>query len=136
MKKLLPLLLLVAACGGPPSGAFEKSPKDVATSDSAVLVVLDEDVKWGIELLDHRMQILPDGRLKAQIRFVNRSPRDRHVQIAWTFKDNKHFAVEPTTAWAHYLLSAGQTVDLTQESIAAGAVEFVVQMKTAKESKN
>jgi len=133
MTKFLPLLLLAAACTGEPNRAFQKSLRDVATVDSTVLVVLDDDVKWGIELLDHREQILPDGRLKAQIRFVNRSSRDRHLQISWTFKDDKHFAVEPPTPFAHYMIAAGQTVDLTQESIAAGASEFVVQMKTAKE---
>jgi hypothetical protein len=133
MTRLLPCLLLVAACGGPPNRAYEKGAKEVATADRSVLVVLDDDVKWGIELLDHREQILPDGRLKAQIRFVNRSSRDRHLQVSWTFKDDKHFAVEPPTPFAHYMISAGQTVDLTQESIAAGACEFVVQMKTAKE---
>jgi hypothetical protein len=134
MKRLLPLLLLAAACGGPPNRAFEKGKSEVATSDSAVLVVLDDTVKWAIELLDHRAQILPDGRLKAQIRFVNRSTRDCHIQVSWTFKDDKHFAVEPPTPFAHYLISSGQTVDLTQASIKAGASEFVVQMKSAKEN--
>jgi len=134
MMKLLPLLLLlVPACGGPPGRAMEKDPKDLATADSSVLVVLDDEVKWGIELLDHRAQILPDGRLRAQVRFVNRSPRSRQLQISWTFKDGKHFAVEPASPFANYLVSAGQTVDLTQESIAAGAVEFVIQMRTAPE---
>jgi len=66
---------------------------------------------------------------------VNRSPTDRHIQVRWTFKDDKHFAVEPDTPFAHYLINAGQTVDLSQESIASGAVEFVIQMTTAKESK-
>jgi hypothetical protein len=135
MKTLLPLLLLLPACGGLPHRAMEKDQKELATADSTVLVVLDDDARWGIELLDHRAQILADGRLKAQIRFVNRSPNDRHLQISWTFKDDKHFAVEPATPFAHYLISAGQTVDLNQESIAAGAVEFVVQMKTDKGAK-
>jgi hypothetical protein len=135
MKKLLPLLLLVSACGGLPHRADEKDPRDLATADSATLVILDDDLRWAIQLLDHREQILPDGRLKAQIRFVNRSPTDRHIQVRWTFKDDKHFAVEPDTPFAHYLINAGQTVDLGQESIAAGAVEFVVQMTTAKEPK-
>lgn len=134
MKRLLSLLLLVAACGGPPNSAFEKGKRETATADSTVLVVLDDEVKWAIYLLDHREQILPDGRLRAQIRFVNRSRQDCHIQVSWTFKDDKHFAVEPPTSFAHYLISSGQTVDLTQESIAAGATEFVVQMKTAKEN--
>jgi hypothetical protein len=134
MKMPLLLLLLAAgACGGAPNRAFEKDPKDLATADSTVLVMLDDQVKWGIELLDHRAQILPDGRLRAQIRFVNRSPDARKIQISWTFKDDKHFAVEPASPFAYYLVSAGQTVDLTQESVAAGAVEFVVQMRTAPE---
>lgn len=135
MKKLLPLLLLVAACGGLPHRADEKDKDDVATADSTVLVFLDDELPWAIQLLDHRQQILPDGRLKAQVRFVNRSPTDRHIQVRWTFKDDKHFAVEPDTPFAHYLINAGQTVDLSQESIASGAVEFVIQMTTAKESK-
>ena len=135
MKKLLPLLLLAAACGGLPHAADEKDPDDLATADSTVLVILDDDLRWAIQLLDHRQQILPDGRLKAQVRFVNRSPTDRHIQVRWTFKDDKHSAVEPDTPFAHYLINAGQTVDLSQESIASGAVEFVVQMTTAKESK-
>ncbi|HET6164428.1 MAG TPA: DUF1425 domain-containing protein [Planctomycetota bacterium] len=136
MKKLLPLLLLLAAaCGGLPHAADEKDPNDVATADSKVLLILDDDLSWAIQLLDHRQQILPDGRLKAQVRFVNRSPTDRHIQVRWTFKDDKHFAVEPDTPFAHYLINAGQTVDLSQESIASGAVEFVIQMTTAKESK-
>jgi len=134
MKRLLPLLLLVGACGGPPNTAYEKSKREVATADASVLVVLDDEVKWAIELLDHREQILPDGRLKAQIRFVNRSRKDCHIQVSWTFKDAKHFAVEPPTPFAHYLISSGQTVDLTQASIAADAAEFVVQMKSAKEN--
>jgi hypothetical protein len=135
MKKLLPLLLLAAACGGLPHAADEKDPDDLATADSTVLVILDDDLRWAIQLLDHRQQILPDGRLKAQVRFVNRSPTDRHIQVRWTFKDDKHSAVEPDTPFAHYLINAGQTVDLSQESIASGAVEFVIQMTTAKESK-
>ena len=136
MKKLLPLLLLLAAaCGGLPHRADEKDPDDLATADSTVLVILDDDLRWAIQLLDHRQQILPDGRLKAQVRFVNRSPTDRHIQVRWTFKDDKHSAVEPDTPFAHYLINAGQTVDLSQESIAPGAVEFVIQMTTAKESK-
>ena len=134
MKRLLPLLLLAGACGGPPNSAYEKGRSSTATADSTVLVVLDDTVKWAIELLDHRAQILPDGRLRAQIRFVNHSKRDCHIQVSWTFKDDRHFAVEPPTPFAHYLISSGQTVDLTQESIAAGASEFVVQMKSAKEN--
>jgi len=141
MKKLLPVVVLLGSallsgsCGGLPHKADEKDPKDQATADSTVLVILDDDLRWAIQLLDHREQILADGRLRAQIRFVNRSPTDRHVQVRWTFKDDKHFAVEPDTPFAHYLINAGQTVDLKQESIAAGAVEYVVQMTTAKESK-
>lgn len=139
MKMLLPLLVVstacgvLSACGGPPSRASERDPKSVAVVDSATLVVLDDEARWGIELVDHRAQVLPDGRLKAQVRFVNRSPNDRHIQISWTFKDDKNFAVEPSTPFAHYLLGAGQTVDLTQESVAAGATGFHVQLRTAKD---
>ena len=128
----LSLLLFATSCGGLPGTAFEKDKDDLADADSTVMVVLDDEVKWAIQLIDHRQQILADGRLKAQVRFVNRSPNDMHVQISWTFKDDHHFAVEPATPFAHYMVASGQTVDLTQESIAAGAVEFVIQMKTAK----
>ena len=89
-------LLAASACGGPPHRAREKSPDSVATVDSTVMVVLDDEVKWQLELIDHREQVLPDGRLRAQIRIANRSQSNAHVQVAWSFKDDRNFAVEPS----------------------------------------
>ena len=119
------------ACGGPPYGAKEKSPKDVAAVDKNVLVVLDDDVKWAIELLDHRETVLPDGRLRAELRLANRSSRDIKVQLAWTFKDADNFPVEGETPFEHLLLSRGQTTSIAKESRSPGATAFHVQVKTA-----
>ena len=133
MKKILPLALCsLAACGGPPFRAHEKDPDRVATADSTVLVVMDDDVKWALELLDHREQKLPDGRLKAQIRFQNKASSDVHVQVAWTFKDDANFSVESETPFEHIVIGSGQTKDLTHESMSNAATRFHVQVKTAK----
>lgn len=131
-KLMLVALLAAAACGGPPFKAREKDPDRVATVDATVLVVLDDQVKWGIELVDHREEILPDGRLRAHVRLVNRTPADMHVQMTWTFKDDRNFPVEADSPFEHVLISAGQTLSLTRESRAAGAKAFHVQLKTAK----
>ncbi len=129
-------LLLLAACGGPPFQAHEKAPDRVATADATALVVMDDEVKWSLELIDHREQLLPDGRLRAQLRFVNKTPKDQHVQMAWTFKDDTGFAVEPTSPFEHVLVAGGQTKDVARESIARGATRFHVEVKTAKSAEH
>jgi hypothetical protein len=66
----LPLLVLLAsrACGGPPHRAYEKDPSSVATVASTVLVVLDDEVKWQLELLrSPRAGAARRRRLRAQI---------------------------------------------------------------------
>lgn len=137
MRNLLAIALCgLAACGGPPYRASEKPADRVAAVDSTVLVVLDDDVKWGIELVDHRELMLPDGRLRAQLRLRNKTPSDQHVQLAWTFKDDANFAVEATTPFMHHLIAAGQTIDLTRDSLARGATRFHVEVKTAKSAQD
>jgi hypothetical protein len=132
----LTLLGASVACGGPPYRAKEKSPKDAATVDKTVLVVLDDDVKWAIELLDHRQVVLPDGRLRAELRLANRSAKDLHVQVAWTFKDDSNFPVEGDTPFEHVLLSGGQTTAIAKESRATTATAFHVQVKTARSAQD
>lgn len=133
MKKLATFaLLLLAACGGPPFRAHEKDADREATADTTTLVVMDDEVKWALELIDHREQLLPDGRLRTQLRFVNKTPKDLHVQMAWTFKDDADFSVEPTSPFEHVLVAAGQTKDVVRESMARGATRFHVEVKTAK----
>jgi hypothetical protein len=134
----LPLLALLSltACGYPPFRSKEKSESKVATADSTVLVVLDDAVKWSIELLDHREQMLPDGRLRGEIRVANRSAKDLHVQTAWTFKDASNFPVEDETPFEHVMIAGGQTLSLAKESRATGATAFHVQMKTARSAQD
>lgn len=132
---LLPAFVALAACGGPPGRAREKSPDSLAAADASNLVVMDDVAKWGVELIDHREQKLPDGRLRAQIRFRSNSQNDLHLQIAWTFKDDANFAVERETPFEHLMLAAGQTIDLTKESLSNGATRFHVQLKEAKDGK-
>ena len=137
MKMLVPLLLLVvAACGGPPYRAREKSPDNVATPDSTVLVVMDDTVKWGIELVDHEQETLPDGRMRARLRFTNRTPKELEVQYAWTFKDDRGFNVEGDSPFEHLILAPGQTVSVTRDSRSNAATAFHVQMKTAKSAQD
>ncbi len=85
---------LAAGCGGPPHRAREKSPDRLAAVDAATMVVLDHELRFSLELQDHRVLRLPDGRLRAQLRIANRSGGELKVQIAWTFKDDSNFAVE------------------------------------------
>ncbi len=133
MLKLMPLvLLLVAACGGPPYRVDSKDPREVAAVDASTLVTLDDEAKWAFELLDSRKLLLPDGRLKAQIRVRNKTPKDMHVQVQWTFKDDKNFPIEPATPFEHLIVSAGQSIDLERSSLGSGATGFVVQIKTAQ----
>ena len=129
-------LLAAAACGGPPYAAREKDPDRAATVDTTVLVVLDDDVKWALELLDHREELLPDGRLRAHLRLANRAAADLHVQLAWSFKDARNFPVEGDSPFEHVLISAGQTLSLSRESRAPGAVAFHVQAKSAKSAQD
>jgi hypothetical protein len=137
MKMLLPTaLLLLAACGGPPSRADEKDPDAVATVDSSVMVVMDDGAKWGVELLQHRTQRLPDGRQRAQLRFRNKTPDDLHLQVAWTFKDDANFSVETETPFEHVLVAAGQTKEMARESLSNQATRFHVQVKTAKSAED
>jgi hypothetical protein len=124
------------ACGGPPHRAKEKSPEDAAAVDTTVLVVLDDDVKWAIELLDHRQTVLPDGRLRGEMRLANRSSKPIHVQVAWTFKGADNYPVEGDTPFEHLLLSGGQTIAIAKESRAAGATAFHVQVKTARSAQD
>lgn len=130
------LVLAASACGGPPHVAREKSATSVASADATVMVVLDDEVKWQLELIDHREQVLPDGRLRAQVRFVNRSQKDAHVQVAWSFKDDRNFPVESDSPFEHVMVASGQTVALTRESLAAGATAFHIQVKTAKSAQD
>jgi hypothetical protein len=133
MKKLMPFAFsLLAACGGPPTGVDEKDPDDLAAVDESVMVVMDDEVKWGIELLEHRAQKLPDGRLRVQLRFRNKTPDDLHLQLAWTFKDDSNFSVEAESPFEHVLMAAGQTRDLARDSLSVQATKFHVQVKTAK----
>jgi hypothetical protein len=133
MRRLAMLAALVpAACGGPPFRASEKDPERVAAADSTVLVVLDDGVKRALELVDHREQALADGRLRAELRLVNRTSRDLHVQASWSFKDERGFPIEPDSPFEHLFVGAGQTVPLSRESMAPGASAFHVQMKTAR----
>ncbi len=132
MKKIIvPLLFAVLGCGGPPHRASEKDPERVATVDSTVLVVLDDTLRFQLELIGHREEVLPDGRLRAKLQFVNHSARDLHMQLAWTFKDNQGFAVEPDSPFEHLLIGGGQTKELTRDSLAPGATRFHVQARTA-----
>jgi len=129
-------LLAAAACGGPPYRAREKSPDKVATPDTTVLVVLDDTAKWGLELVDHDQQELPDGRLRARIRVSNRTPNDLELQMAWSFKDDRGFSVEADSSIEHVLLTAGQTVSLTRDSRSTEATAFHVQAKTARSAQD
>ncbi len=131
-KLTIVVLLTAAACGGPPYRAREKEPDRIATADSTVLVALDDGVKGAIELLDHQELVMADGRLRAQVRFVNRTSHQLELQVAWSFKDDQGLAVEPDSPFVHLFVAAGQTVDLARESIAAGAVAFHVQAKSAR----
>jgi len=130
-RLVIVVLLALAACGGPPWRAREKPPGRVATADSTVLVALDSEVRRALELVDHREQVLPDGRLRAQLRLVNRSSSNLHVQVSWSFKDDRNFQVESDSPFEHVLIAAGQTVSLARESMAAGALAFHVQVRTA-----
>lgn len=135
MRRILYLALSVAvaaACGGPPFRSREKPATQVATADSTVLVAMDDDIRWALELIDHREQLLPDGRFRAQIRFANRSSKDLETQVSWSFKDDAGFPTEKETPFEHVLIAGGQTVSLTRESLIAGATAFHVQVRTAK----
>ncbi|MBM4013956.1 MAG: hypothetical protein FJ293_03200 [Planctomycetes bacterium] len=123
---------LLAACGGPPHQAREKSSDRLAAVDASTMVVLDHELRFTLELLDHRVVRLPDGRLRAQIRIANRTGSDLKTQVAWTFKDDSNFAVESETPFEHVLFGAGQTRDLTRESLSNAATRFHVQARTAK----
>ena len=126
------IALFAAACGGPPHRARELSPTSVAVADSTVLVAMDDDVRWAIELVDHRAQLLADGRLRGQLRLVNRSGKEMELMIAWCFKDDRGFPVEAESPFEHVIVSGGQTLPLTRESLAGGATAFHVQVKSAK----
>ena len=133
MKKLMPFAFcLLAACGGPPTGVDEKDSDDLAAVDESVMVVMDDEAKWGVELLQHRAQKLPDGRLRVQLRFRNKTPDPLHLQLAWTFKDNDNFSVETESPFEHVLMSAGQTRDLARDSLSVQATKFHVQVRTAR----
>jgi hypothetical protein len=133
---LIALLFACAACGGgPPYAAKEKSPGRTATADTTVLLVLDDEVKWQLELLDHAEETLSDGRLRARVRLANRSPADLHLQVAWTFKDARGLATEPDSPFEHLFVGAGQTLELARDSLVPGAVAYHVQAKTAHTAK-
>ena len=123
------LLAGAAACGGPPYRADEKDADRAAVADTTVLVALDEWAEDSLELVDHREQVLADGRLKAEIRFVNRASRDLELQLSWGFKDARGFAVEADSPFEHVFIQAGQTVSLARTSRASGAAAFHVQAK-------
>ncbi|MSR46719.1 MAG: hypothetical protein EXS13_06600 [Planctomycetes bacterium] len=125
-------LCLLSACGGPPFQAQEKPADRVSAVDATTLVVMDDEVKWALELQDHRAQKLADGRLRAQLRLVNKTASDLHVQMAWTFKDDANFAVERETPFEHVLISGGQSKDFACESLSNAATRFHVQVRTAK----
>ena len=123
---------LSAACGAPPHQAREKSSDQLAAVDATTMVVMDDEARFALELQDHRVQKLPDGRLRAQLRFANRTGTDLHLQLAWTFKDDANFAVEAETPFEHVLIAGGQTKDLTRESLSNAATRFHVQVKKSK----
>jgi hypothetical protein len=122
----------VAACGGPPHQAREKAADRVSAVDASTLVVLDDEARFALELQDHRVVRLPDGRLRAQLRIANRTGSDLKLQFSWTFKDDSNFAVEAETPFEHVLLGAGQTRDLSRESLSNAATRFHVQVRTAR----
>jgi hypothetical protein len=140
MRPIQCAALLVAAAAAAcaqrtPFRASERNPTKVATVDSTVLVVLDENLEGAIELLDHREQVLPDGRLRAQLRLVNHGSHDLHVQVAWTFKDDRGFPVEEESPFEHTMVASGQTLSLTRDSMQPGATAFHVQVKSATPKK-
>jgi hypothetical protein len=132
MRKLVWAALLASACGGPPYRVSEKAPDKVATIDSTAMVALDDEAKWGFELVDSRSQTLADGRLKAQVRILNKTPKEMHVQLCWTFKDDQMFSVEQDTPFEHMIIAAGRTLDVSRQSLTTNATHFAVQVKTAK----
>jgi len=137
MKKLMPFALcLLAACGGPPTAADEKDPDDLAAVDESTMVVMDDEAKWGVELIQHRAEKLADGRLRVQLRFRNKTPDELHLQLAWTFKDDSNFSVEAETPFEHVLMAGGQTRDIGKESLSVMATKFHVQVKTAKSAED